>query len=103
MTKNPFIWLQRIWCCILLRLVFTLQHRTSGDLDLVWLEALWKAYRGYSAALSGKLVIGKNEVKYWVHGRVGGPQVLSVKVSHRISGHFDLVVGIYEGAPLRAR
>ena len=30
----------------LLRLVFTLQHRTSGDLDLVWLEALWKGYSG---------------------------------------------------------
>ena len=51
MTKNPLFRLQRIWCCILLRLVFTLQdrtsggwspglsvkisHRTSGDLDLV--------------------------------------------------------------------
>ena len=38
-----------------LRLLFTLQHRTSGDLYLVWLEALLKGYRGYSAAISGKL------------------------------------------------
>ena len=103
MTKNPLIWLQRIWCCIPLRLVFMLQHRTSGDLDLVWLEALWKGYRGYSAALSGKLVIGKNEVKHWVHGRVGGHQILSVKDSHLTSGDLDLVVGVYGGVPMRAR
>ena len=80
-----------------------LQHRTSGDLDLVWLEALWKGYRGYSAALSGKLVIGKNEVKHWVHGRVGGHQILSVKDSHLTSGDLDLVVGVYGGVPMRAR
>ena len=82
MTKNPLFWLQRIWCCIPLRLVFTLQDRTSGDLDLVWLEVLWKGYMGY---------------------RAGGPQVLSVKVSHRSSGDLDLVVGVYSGVPLRAR
>ena len=96
MTKNPLFLIQRIWCCIPLRLVFTLQDRTSDDLDLVWLEALWKGYRGYSAAISEKtLVIGKNEVKHWVHGWVGGPQVLSVKVSHRISGDLDQIVGVY--------
>ena len=33
----------------------TLQDRTSGDLDLVWLEALWNGYRGYRATISGKL------------------------------------------------
>ena len=36
-------------------LVFTLQDRTLGYLDLVWLEAPWKDYRGYRAAISGKL------------------------------------------------
>ena len=40
------------------------------------------------------LVIDKNEVKHWVHGRMGGPQVLSVKVSHRTSGDLDLVVSV---------
>ena len=54
-TKSPLFWLQRTWCCIPLRLVFTLQDRISGDLDPVWLEALWKGYRGYGAAISGKL------------------------------------------------
>ena len=44
-----------IWWCIPLRLVFTLQDRISGDPDLVRLEALWKVYRGYGAAISGKL------------------------------------------------
>ena len=39
MTKKSVI---RVCCCIPLRLVFTLQDRTSGDLDLVGLEALWK-------------------------------------------------------------
>ena len=48
------------------------------------------------------LVIRKNEVKHWVHGRVGGPQVLSVKVSHRYSGDLDLVVCVYDGVPLHA-
>ena len=39
---------------------------TSGNLDLVWLEALWKCYRGYKAAISGKLWLsGKNELKHW--------------------------------------
>ena len=77
MTKNPLFWLQRLRCCIPLRLVFTLQDRTSDDLDLVWLEALWKDYRGYRAATSGKLWLWeKNEVKHWLHGREGGPQVL---------------------------
>ena len=55
MTKNLLFWLQRIWCSIPLRLVFKLQDRTSGDRDVVWFEALWKCYRGYSAAISGKL------------------------------------------------
>ena len=36
-------------------LVFTLQDRTLGDLNLVWLEARWKDYRGNRAAISGKL------------------------------------------------
>ena len=44
-----------------LRLVFTLQDRTSGGLDRVWLEALWKGYRGYSAAISGK---------HWLSGKM---------------------------------
>ena len=44
-----------------LRLVFALQDRTSGELDLVWLEALWKGYRGYSAAFS---------VKLWLSGKM---------------------------------
>ena len=35
--------------------------------------------------------------------RVGGLQVLSVKVSHRTSGDLDLVVGDYGGVPLQAR
>ena len=61
------------------------------------LQGLWCGYIGKT------LVIGKNEVKHWVHGRVGGPQVLSVKVSNRISGDLDLVVGVYGGVPLRAR
>ena len=55
MTKNLLFWLKRIWCCIPLRLVFTLQDRSSDDLDLVWLEAVWEGYRGYGAAISGKL------------------------------------------------
>ena len=55
MTKNPLFWLERIWCCIPFRLVFTLQDRTSGALDLVCLKVLWKGYRGYSAAKLGKL------------------------------------------------
>ena len=55
MTKNPLFWLQCIWCCIRLRLVFTLHDRTSGDLDLVWLEAILKGYRGYRSTISGKL------------------------------------------------
>ena len=84
MTKTPLFWLERIWCCIPFWLVFTLQDRTSGDLDLVWLKVLWKGYRGYRAAISGKtLVIGKNEVKHWVHGRLSGSQVLYFKDSHR--------------------
>ena len=48
-------------------------------------------------------MIGENEVKHWVHRRVGGPQVLSVKVSYRTSGDLDLVFGLYGGVPLRAR
>ena len=55
MTKSSLFCLQRMWCCIPLRLVFSLQNQFSGNLDLVWLEALWKGYRGYSAAISGKL------------------------------------------------
>ena len=103
MTKNPLFWLHRIWYCIPLRLVFTLQDRTSGDLDLVWFEALWKGYRGYSAAISEKLWLSVYEVKHWGYGLVCGPQVLSVKVSHRTSGDLDLVVGVYDGVPLRVR
>ena len=103
MTKNLLFWLNRIWCCIPLRLVFTLQDRTSGDLDLVWLEAVWEGYRGYGAVLSGKLVVGENEVKHWVHGRVCGPMVLSFKVSYRTSGNLALVVGFNGGVPLRTR
>ena len=61
------------------------------------LQGLWCGYIGKT------LVIGKNEVKHWVHGRVGGPRVLSVKVSQRISGDLYLVVGLYGGVPLRAR
>ena len=95
MTKSPLFWLQRLWC-IPLRLVFMLQDRISGDLDLVWLEPLWKGYRGY---IGETLVIGKN----WVHRWAGGLQVLSVKVSHRTSRHLDLVVAFYHGVPLRAR
>ena len=38
-----------------------------------------------------------------MHGRANGPQVLSVKVSHRTSGDLYLVVGVYGGEPLRAR
>ena len=49
------------------------------------------------------LVIGKNEVKQSVHGRAGGPQVLSVKVSHRTSDDLDLAVGVDGGVPLRTR
>ena len=49
------------------------------------------------------MVIGKNEAKHWVHGRVGCPKVLSVKVSHRTSSDLDLVLGVYGGVPLRAR
>ena len=55
MTKNPYFWLQRICCYFPLRLVFTLEDRTSGDLDLVRLEALWKGYRGHIAPVSRKL------------------------------------------------
>ena len=84
-------------------LVFTLQDRTSGDLDLVWLEALWQGFRGYSAAISGKLWLSGKMVKHSVHVREGGPQVLSVMVSHRTSGNLDLVVSVYGGEPLRAR
>ena len=38
-----------------------------------------------------------------MRGRVGGPQVLSVKVNHRTSGDLDLGVSFYGGVPLRAR
>ena len=69
-TKNPLFWLQHIWCYILLLMVFTLQDRTSDDLDLVWLEALLTPYRGYSSVLSGKLWLsGKMKSKI---GCVGG-------------------------------
>ena len=104
MTKNPLFLLQRIKCNIPLRLVFTLQDQTSDDLDPVWLQALSKGYRDYTAAISGKLWLsGKNEVKHSLHGWAGGPQVLSVKVSHRTSDDLDLVVGVYGGVNLRAR
>ena len=33
----------------------TTQDRTSGDLDLVWLEALLKPYRGYRTTISENL------------------------------------------------
>ena len=63
----------------------------------------WVHGRVRGPQVSSVQVIGKSEVKYWVHGRVGGPRVLSVKVSHRISGDLDLVVGVYSGVPLQAR
>ena len=104
MTKNPLFWLQRICCCIPLRLVFTLQDRTSGKLHLVWLEALWKGYRGYSAAISGTL---------WLSGKIkSNIRCMGGWVVHRLclsrsaigtSGELDLVVGVYGGVPLRAR
>ena len=104
MTKNPLFWLQRIWCCIRFRLVFTLQDRISGDLDLIWLEALWNGYVGYRATISGKLWLSeKMKSNIWVHGRLGGPKILSVKVSHRTSGDVDRVVDVNGGVPLRAR
>ena len=104
MTKNPYFWLQRICCYFPLRLVFTLEDRTSGDLDLVWLEALWKGYIGPSAPISRiHWLSGKKETKRWMHARVGGPLILSVKVSHQTSGDLDLLVSVYGGVPLRAR
>ena len=59
--------------------------------------------RLYFGCIAETLVIGKSEVKYWVNGRAGFPQVMSVKVSHRTSGDLDLVVCVYSGVPLRAR
>ena len=64
------------------------------------MEGLQRLQCGY---IGKTLVIGKNEVKHSVHGRVRGPQVLSVQVSHRTSGDLYLVVGVYGGVPLRAR
>ena len=100
-------WLQGIGCFIPLRQVFTLQDRTSGDLDLDWLEALWKGYRGDCAAISGKLWLSgkmKPNIGCMGEGRGGGGlQVLSVKVRHQTSGDLGLVVGVYSGVPLRSR
>ena len=73
MTKSPLFWLQRIWWCIPLRLVFTLQDRISGDLDLVWLEALWKGYRSTKASIAGKLLLAESlNANVWVHGLFHG-------------------------------
>ena len=103
-TKSPLFWLQRIWWCIPLRLVFTLQDRISGDLDLVWLEALWKGYRGYGAAISGKLWLsGKMKSNIGCMGGWVVPGFCLSRVSRRISGDLDLSVGVYGVVPLRAR
>ena len=59
------------------------------------LQGLWCGFIGKT------LVVGENEVKHWVHGRVCGPMVLSFKVSYRTSGNLDLVVGFYGGVSLR--
>ena len=76
-----------------------------GSRSLVWLEALWKGYRGYSAATSGKLwCSGNMKSNIGCMGRKDGPEVLSVKVSHRTSRDLDLVVGViveYPSAPGR--
>ena len=42
------------------RLGFTFRDTISGDLDLVWFQALMKPYRSALAAIAGKLLLARN-------------------------------------------
>ena len=102
MTKNPLFWLERICSCIPFRLVFTLQDRTSGDLDLVWIKVWWKGNRGYRAAISGKLWLsGKMKSNIGCMGDWVVPRFCLSRTAIELD--LDLVVGVCGGAPMRSR
>ena len=71
----------------------------------MWLKFLWKGYRGYSAAIAGKLWLsGKMKSKIGCMEVGGGCSPCFVCQGQTPNlGDLDLVVGIYGGVFLWAR